>query len=260
MAFKTLTQHFDSFEMWTIVFIMFFTFNIALFSYNNQRIEYLSVFHPIDYGYDQPFNGAALVRHLTPIVLFCTYHSIFVRKGTNEYLAKLLPPFIPSLRLYVWLSIALQIYFIAKWFFDEDCIGGGVVWNIKALGSESNIWLVRNIGTMCGFGFWYFSFNDAMKHGIFRSPKIIIRGVYGIVRHPLLLGALLMLWTTPFMTVQRLVFAIVWTVYIWIGIYLEERDLICKFGAQYTQYSKIVPKLLPYRLLVNMSNEPTKQH
>jgi methanethiol S-methyltransferase len=49
------------------------------------------------------------------------------------------------------------------------------------------------------------------------------------------------------MTVGHLLFAAVTTAYIFVGIFLEERDLVAMFGEDYKRYRAQVGMLIPFR-------------
>lgn len=74
----------------------------------------------------------------------------------------------------------------------------------------------------------------------FRLPLL-----YRLMRHPLMLGLLMMYWFTPYMAVGHMVLASGMTVYIFIGLYFEERDLVNNFGEDYLNYRQETPMLIP---------------
>jgi protein-S-isoprenylcysteine O-methyltransferase Ste14 len=68
------------------------------------------------------------------------------------------------------------------------------------------------------------------------------------VRHPLYFFVLLMIWSYPTLTADRALFNVLWTVWIFTGSVLEERDLVAEFGDRYREYQRNVPMLIPNRI------------
>jgi len=71
------------------------------------------------------------------------------------------------------------------------------------------------------------------------------RSLYRFVRHPIQLGVLLGLWITPKMSLGHLFLSVVLTLYIFIGLYFEEKGLLKEFGEIYEDYKKRVGFLFP---------------
>jgi protein-S-isoprenylcysteine O-methyltransferase Ste14 len=75
----------------------------------------------------------------------------------------------------------------------------------------------------------------------FKAPLL-----YRWVRHPMQLGVLIGLWSTPSMTGSHLLLAGGMTAYVLIGLMYEERDLVRQFGERYRTYQRRTPKLIPF--------------
>lgn len=80
-----------------------------------------------------------------------------------------------------------------------------------------------------------------------QPQELVRRGPYRWVRHPLYFCVILLIWSCPDLTADRLLFNILWTVWINVGARLEERELIDTFGQTYLDYRRQVPRLLPFR-------------
>lgn len=71
------------------------------------------------------------------------------------------------------------------------------------------------------------------------------RGMYKLVRHPQMTGMIIAFWFTPDMTTSRLLFNVSMTLYILIGIHIEEKKLIQELGSDYQHYRQKIPMLFP---------------
>jgi protein-S-isoprenylcysteine O-methyltransferase Ste14 len=79
----------------------------------------------------------------------------------------------------------------------------------------------------------------------YRPVGFRLVGLYKIVRHPLMLGFLIAFWATPVMTVGHLFFAVMVTLYIAMGVWFEERDLVAEHGENYLKYRREVRGIVP---------------
>jgi len=71
------------------------------------------------------------------------------------------------------------------------------------------------------------------------------RWMYRFDRHPIMSGILIGIWVTPTMTLDHLLFAAGSTVYVWIGVFFEERSLQRKWGRTYEEYRERVGTIVP---------------
>ena len=79
----------------------------------------------------------------------------------------------------------------------------------------------------------------------YEDDRMVTDGLYRIVRHPLYILGLIILWLNPFMTLNRLIFSLTITIYVLIGAVFEEKRLEANFGSQYKKYKMKTPMFIP---------------
>lgn len=192
--------------------------------------------------------GEAIVVNLLLLGMFALQHSIMARPAFKNWWAGLLPVACQR-STYVLLSSLILLLLFWQWrpipmtIWQIDGIAAWSLTGVYCLG-----WVVVFASTfmidhfdLSGLRQAFLALRGAEFPGqSFRTPLL-----YKIVRHPLMLGFLLAFWATPWMTAGHLLFAVMTTAYILVGLQLEERDLIAEFGATYQQYRRRVPMLLP---------------
>ena len=105
---------------------------------------------------------------------------------------------------------------------------------------------------VCLFGVIWFNcaLNLIKIHLLNRKKKLITRGPFSYVRHPLY--ATLMITMPPLAIIwcSDLIFIVPWVLILIISHYVvrfEERGLIMIFGDEYKKYQRHVPALLPFK-------------
>lgn len=78
-----------------------------------------------------------------------------------------------------------------------------------------------------------------------KSAKLVTKGFYRIVRHPLYTFGLLILWLSSSVSVNSFIVYVALTIYIFIGAYFEERKLLREFGQAYEDYKGVTPMIIP---------------
>lgn len=191
-----------------------------------------------------------VLTNVLAISLFGIQHSVMARASFKQWLVQYIHPSMER-STYV-LSTALVIVGMCYLWVPF----GTVIWNID---SEMTALLIRSVAVF-GWAFLLiatFMLNHSELFGLsqtfnlltgkpmvdsqFRTP-----GFYRIVRHPIQTGVLIGMWAVPVSTTSHLLFAGGITIYIFIGLYFEEKDLIQEFGASYVKYMKRVKRLIPF--------------
>ena len=78
------------------------------------------------------------------------------------------------------------------------------------------------------------------------SEPLQIRGFYTLTRHPLYFFSLVVIWLSPVMTFNTLLFNIGATLYIVIGSLIEEGRMERVYGDEYRDYRRRVSWLIPW--------------
>src|SRR6476469_7054676 len=202
----------------------------------------------IDSGTAGPLLESVIVNTML-IGLFALQHSMMARPGFKRWWTRIVPPSVERSTYVLFTSLALLLLYW-QWqpipalvWTVHNPVAAGVLDGIFWLG-----WVVLVASTFLLNHFELFGLSQVFARLIGNQPseaKFRTPLLYRHVRHPIYLGVLLAVWATPAMTVGHLLFSVVITGYILIGIQLEERDLVQQFGDQYRLYRQHAAMLIP---------------
>jgi len=193
----------------------------------------------------------ALFVDLALLLLFGLQHSVMARQRFKRLWARLVPQAIER-STYTLLSSLALIAMVHWWQPIEP-----LLWDVQVGWARAAVFALLGSGlvlTLVGttltdhldlFGlrqvllFW--------RGRPYAPPPFVPGSLYRLCRHPMMLGILVAFWAAPRMMVGHALFSGGMTVYIAVGIALEERDLRRQFGDAYAEYVRAVPMLLPVR-------------
>ena len=193
---------------------------------------------------------AALACDTLLSVVFFVQHSGMVRRSFRTWLARFVPARYDGAIYAIGSGLALAVV-TAFWQPTEVhvfVVSGAGAWIVRsgavlALGVAAwGFWALRSVDL---FGLWPIR---AHLHDVpVKKAPFVARGPYRWVRHPLYACALVVIWSCPDVTADRLLFDVLWSVWICLGTIWEEKDLSADFGDAYRDYQRRVPMLLPWR-------------
>ena len=183
------------------------------------------------------------------IALFGFQHSIMARRGFKVWLTRLIPP--AAERSTYMLVTALVTFILCLTWRNLP----QVLWQAKSplvsdtlLGVGLAGWGLVLYSTFLINHFDLFGLRQVWMHFVNREcTQLPFKTValYRYIRHPIMTGVFVGIWVTPSMTVGHLLFALGMSIYILIGVYHEEKDLIREFGAKYREYRQVTGRFVP---------------
>ncbi len=203
----------------------------------------------------------AFLIDLLLLGLFALQHSAMARPGFKKRWTKIVPKSVER-STYVLISSLLLALLFWKWqpitqtIWEVDSPAGrGLVHAFFWLG-----WLIALSSTFMIDHFDLFGLRQVylrLRSEPYTPLPFVQVALYRFVRHPIMLGFLVAFWSAPTMTLGHLLFAGATTGYIFIGIFLEERDLRRAYGEAYERYRRETSMILPLPHRNSTDDPPT---
>jgi protein-S-isoprenylcysteine O-methyltransferase Ste14 len=183
------------------------------------------------------------IANVVLFTIFALHHSIMARTGAKAWLTRVVPPQLER-SVYVWIASAL--FLAVCWLWQPL---PGVVWQVRGPGLMLYIAQAFGIALTLAaariVGMWELA--GVKQPDLTKPIEFRKDGPFAIVRHPIYLGWVLMVFATPTMTTSRLLFAVVSTLYLIAAIPFEERSLLENFPDKYGAYQRQMRwRLIPF--------------
>lgn len=183
------------------------------------------------------------IFNVTLFTIFALHHSVMARSGAKGWVTRHVPANLER-SIYVW--IASVLFLAVCWLWRPL---PGVVWHVWGPGFA--LYLIQAFGVALTLaaarivGVWELS--GVTQPDPTRAIEFRADGPFGIVRHPIYLGWILMVFATPTMNTSQLLFAVTSTAYLIVAIPFEERSLVASHADAYGAYQKQMRwKLVPF--------------
>ncbi len=191
----------------------------------------------------------AITINIGLIVLFGLQHSIMARPGFKTMMRRSMPKATERATFLLLTGLTLM-FAIAFW----QPIPG-LVWQVENTSLMVSLWALYGLGwaylllatfvtnhfELMGLRQTYFY----VRNLPYRKVNFTNKYMYKYSRHPMMLGLLIGMWCVPVMSISQFVMASLLTLYVFIGIFFEEKDLMNEFGESYKKYKKEVAALIP---------------
>lgn len=193
-----------------------------------------------------PFAGwPPIVYDAVTFTVFALHHSVFARASIKAALSRLIAERLLR-SVYVWTASLLLVAVCRLW----RLVGGNLY---HVAGWPASVHVTAQVMGLLLIVFSVRAIDALELAGIRASGEcnqvqtLQVAGPYRLVRHPLYLGWMLIVFGAARMTGDRLLFALITTLYLIAAIPWEERSLEDAFGDAYTRYKREVRwKMVPF--------------
>ncbi len=180
---------------------------------------------------------------------FAVQHTVMARPAFKRWLTRSVPA---SIERSTFVLAASLVLVAVVWLWQPM---PETVWTVETGWLRVVLWVIYLFGWLMVVGstfmidhFDLFGLSQVVARATDRAhvpPSFRLTLLYRFVRHPIMVGFLIAFWATPDMSQGRLLFALLGTGYILVGVRFEEHDLREHLGEDYARYEAEVPRFVP---------------
>jgi hypothetical protein len=188
-----------------------------------------------------PFAWSAIVFDAALFGVFALHHSLFARDRVKAAVARVVGARLER-AVYVWVASALLVAVCVLW----RRTGGDLYHSTGLSGSAHDLAQIAGL-LLIALAVRVIDPLDLAGIRGGADAKLQIVGPYRLVRHPIYLGWMLAVFGASHMTVSRLAFAAISSLYLVVAVPWEERALTREFPREYPAYRRQVRwRIVPY--------------
>ena len=194
---------------------------------------------------------AALAWDAVLCLIFFVQHSGMVRRSFRKWSERWLQGYLHG-ALYTFASAAVLVALCAWWQPADPAPlvlqgrAGQVLRGVALLGILGFWWAFVSLKEFDAFGGG--AILARFRGRALEPPHLAVKGPYRWVRHPFYFLAIVLLWSSPVISKDRLLLNGLFTIWIFLGARWEERDLVAAFGDAYRRHQREVPMLIPWKI------------